>query len=317
MAKSILLTGGLGYVGGRLSKYLSSMGHQVYALSRNKKAIQSNAITVLTNEEVLKNEVLDAGNIDVVIHLAATNEIVCGQNPKLSNEVNINGTVEWLEWARQKNVKHFIYFSTVHVYGSPLKGFYTEDSRCLPAHPYSITHKAAEDYVNWYNRDFNLKCSIVRLSNSFGYPAFNTADRWSLLVNDICKQIVGKRKIELRSNRFQQRDFIALFDVCTAVQSIVEQKRVNKSHSPLSPIYNLTNGSSKTLMEMALMVKTTAEEYLNEEVELIFDENKDAMEDSLIISNKNLTEIGWSVASSKEKDEIIGLLDFITKYSPK
>lgn len=317
MVKSILLTGGLGYVGGRLSEYLSSIGHQVYALSRNEKAIQSDTITVLTNDEVLKNEVFDAGSIDVVIHLAATNEIVCGQNPKLSNNVNINGTLEWLEWSKQNKVNHFIYFSTVHVYERPLKGLYTEDSQCLPAHPYSITHKTAEDYVNWYHRDFNLKCSIVRLSNSFGYPAFNTADRWSLLVNDICKQIIDKRKIELRSNRFQQRDFIALFDVCTAVQSIVEQKIDSKNHLPLSPIYNMTNGSSKTLIEMALMVKSTAEEYLNEEVELIFDENKDAAEDPLIISNKNLKEIGWSTTPFKEKDEIIGLLDFIIKHKKK
>ena len=311
MSKNVLITGGLGYVGGRVSEYLTSNGFNVIALSRAKKVIESEQITILTNESVLKNNSLDNLKIDVIVHLAATNELVCNSNPKLSNEVNINGTLEWLEWAERNQVSHFIYFSTVHVYERPLKGVYTEKSNCFPLHPYSITHKSAEDYVNWYNQDFNINCSIIRLSNSFGYPAFNTSDRWTLFVNDICKQIVENKKIVIRSNRFQQRDFISLYDVCSAVKFIIEKNTQSKDSQQKSAIFNLSKGSSQTLLEMASFVKSIAEEYFKEKIELIFDEKQDAPEEKLVISNNKLRALGWFNSLSKEKEEIIGLFNFI------
>lgn len=315
MSKNILITGGLGYVGGRLTQYLSSSGYQVYALSRSKRNIGLKNVSVLTNESVLVESVLEDIQIDVIIHLAATNEIVCGLNPALSNEININGTLQWLKWAEANQVVHFIYFSTVHVYDRPLKGEYSEISNCNPAHPYSITHKAAEDYVNWYHRDFNINCSIIRLSNSFGFPAFNTSDRWSLFVNDICKQIVANKEIVINSNRHQQRDFISLYDVCSAVELIIEKKETLKKKSYPSAIYNLSRGSSKSLMEMSMMVQSIAEEYFNEKINLLFDKEKDAEEKELVISNKKLKALGWSNSLINEKAEIIGLLDFIIKHN--
>ena len=134
--KSIVITGGLGYVGGRLSKYFADKGFQVYAISRSKKVDYQN-ITVYTEEKVFEEKVLDSVTVDAVIHLAATNEITCSKDPKWSNEVNINGTLRWLEWSAKNQIGQFIYFSTVHVYARPLIGKFSEESSCKPNHPYS------------------------------------------------------------------------------------------------------------------------------------------------------------------------------------
>lgn len=310
--KNIVISGGLGYVGGRLSTYFANQGHRVFALSRSKKVNYPN-INALTNSEVIKNNILETKKIDAFIHLASTNEIECAQNPLKSNEVNINDTLKWLEWAKNNKVKQFIYFSTVHVYARPLVGVFSEGNKCLPSHPYSITHKCAEDYALWYSSDFNLPVKIVRLSNSFGYPAFPTANRWSLFINDLCKKIVSNKKIEIRSNSLQKRDFISLNNVCKAVESLMELKNTNSENT----IYNLSRGRSQTLLEVAEQIKSVAESYLNEKIELLYDPKKNNETPMLEISNKKIRSTGWNLNEQDFDEEIIKTIQFFQNYNIK
>lgn len=311
--KNIVITGGLGYVGGRLSKYFADLGHHVYALSRSKKVDYPN-ITILKNKDVLDFNALDNIKVDVLIHLAATNEITCTNEPQKSNEVNINGTLDWLEWSSKNKVSQFIYFSTVHVYARPLIGSFSESSICRPNHPYSISHKSAEDYVHWYRSDFGLNTTIVRLSNSFGYPAFPTADRWTLFVNDICHQIIKSRSFELRSNVLQHRDFISISEVCEGVQHLLEVKNLS-INTIEDTIYNLSMGKSTSLLDFAKLIKNIAEEYLGESIELIYDESKSELIDETHISNQKLVNLGWAPSKVHHQEEIKLTLDYFSQYA--
>ena len=107
---------------------------------------------------------------------------------------NIGETVRLLEAAQRSGVRKFIYFSTAHVYGAPLIGDIHEDCVCRPIHPYSITHKSAEDFVLAARGRTDINAVVIRLSNSFGAPAYDTSNRWTLLVNDLCKQANIKSK---------------------------------------------------------------------------------------------------------------------------
>lgn len=252
-----MITGGMGYVGGRLSAFFSGIdGYSVTALSR--KSID---FPLPANLEVRHPNDVDQLTPDIVIHLAALNEHECVAYPQKAIEFNIGGTLGWLEWSREKGVKKFIYFSTAHVYAKPLVGFIDEHSKPLPIHPYAITHKAAEDYTLAWANEYQIDTTIVRLSNSFGAPAYPTADRWTLLVNDLCQMAVNERKMILHSDGMQQRDFICLSDVCTAVENIL-----NKPTS--AEIYNLGLGRSSTVWDMALEIQSTAEEVLGFRPEL-------------------------------------------------
>jgi UDP-glucose 4-epimerase len=297
--KNIMITGGLGYVGGRLSSYFADLGHQVFALSRSKTVDYPN-ITVLTNEEVLKEGRLKTTAIDVVIHLAAANEVDCSQNPSKSNAININGTLEWLNWSKNNRVGDFIYFSTIHVYARPLTGVFQEASFCIPNHPYSISHKSAEDYVLWYRSDFHLNTKIIRLSNSFGYPAFATADRWTLFVNDSCRQIAESRQFELYSNVLQHRDFISLTEVCLAIEQLIDYHPISSKDS----IFNLSKGRSKTLLELAQLIKEVGEEYYEQEIKLIYDSAKSKRVKKVDIKNEKLKAIGWNPTATNDREEI-------------
>ena len=143
------------------------------------------------------------------------------RNPEEAIDINVKLTLKWLNWSKQHDVKKFIYFSTAHVYSKPLLGVFDEESMTTPSHPYSITHKSAEDYVLSYNKNYRLNSIVVRLTNSFGYPAYPTADRWTLFINDICKQVAENKEFKINSNPLQKRDFISLSTFVKLLKSLV------------------------------------------------------------------------------------------------
>jgi UDP-glucose 4-epimerase len=79
-------------------------------------------------------------------------------------------------------VTKFVYFSTAHVYGSPLQGLIDENSTPRPMHDYAITHRLAEDYVLQANSDKDITGSILRLTNSVGSPLNSKENCWMLFV---------------------------------------------------------------------------------------------------------------------------------------
>lgn len=306
--QNILISGGLGYVGGRLCSYFSEKSeYNVFALTRSKTLQDYNTdIEVLSNEDVLNENRLENIKIDVFIHLAAMNEKECVQDHLKCNEININGTLKWLEWAKNKGVSKFIYFSTVHVYDKPLRGFYSEESNAFPAHPYSISHKCAEDYVLLYYHEHNLEVAIVRLSNSFGYPAFSTANRWTLFINDICKQAVKTGNINIYSNILQVRDFISLSNVCRAIDLLINYEIPDTDNR----IFNLSKGHSDSLIDIAKLVQRVTQDYFKKKVDIVYDKKKQNEVTSLIISNEKLKGIGWEPTTKNDETEIKKTLEF-------
>src|SRR5690349_14735169 len=125
----VIISGGLGYVGGRLSKYFAEEGHEVVALSRQAGKLSGiefpSKMSVLHPDEVLKDTSVING-ADVFIHLAGMNENDCIKYPLKAIDVNIAGTLNWLEAAYTSRINRFVYFSTAHVYGKPLNGYYDE-----------------------------------------------------------------------------------------------------------------------------------------------------------------------------------------------
>ena len=114
-------------------------------------------------------------------------------------------------------MKRFIYFSTAHVYGSPLAGVIQEENVTRPLHPYAISHRSAEDFVLSAHDRGVLAGVVVRLSNVYGPPVHAEPKCWSLVVNDLCHQAVCERRVSLRSAGLQRRDFITMHDVCGVV----------------------------------------------------------------------------------------------------
>ncbi len=261
----ILITGGFGFVGGRLTRRLSEE-HEVWVSSR--KNVPDGILRLHGNvrridHSLLLNPGLFPAFIDTVIHLAALNEGDCLKNPSEAIRVNVDETRMILENSITRGVSDFIYFSTAHIYGSPLHGKITEESLPVPTHPYAITHRSAEDFVVAASMQKRIRGIVFRLSNSFGAPVSPHVDRWTLLANDLCRQAVEKGRLTLRSNGCQYRDFICLSDVEEVVAEIIARAK-----NPEHIIYNLGSGISMRVIEMTDMIIQTAVTVLNKNISL-------------------------------------------------
>ena len=310
--QNIFITGGLGFVGSRLSFFLQNTKKYNVTVStrKRKKDLPDDFIKTgiefidyFSLKEIEQLEFLK--EIDTIIHLAALNEVDCVKFPQKAIEFNIWGSVNLIKTAQKGGIKNFIYFSTVHVYSSPLLGVLNETANCRAAHPYSITHKAAEDYILAERDRTDINATVIRLSNSFGSPAFDTSDRWTLLVNDICKQAITENKITLRSNGEQKRDFITLEDVEQAIYLILDKKKENL----FDGIINLASEKAIKIIEIAKIVQSEYQKLYSQKINIEKSNKKDINNDNLKIDISRLKSLGFEPENNFEK-EISNMLKF-------
>lgn len=259
MTQRMLITGGLGYIGGRLAQALAILPEVKVVLGTRTNQEPPywlpNASVEITCWNDLQSLRKACAGVDTILHLAAMNEIDSERDPVGALEINGVATARLLEAAKAENVKRFVYFSTAHVYSSPLVGCIDETTCPLPRHPYSTSHRAAEDLVLTAHDKGLLTGVVLRVSNSFGAPAHIEVNRWTLLVNDLCKQAANTGELQLRSSGLQKRDFITLTDVCRAVVHLLGLSREELNDG----IFNIGGAWTPTVFEMAGLVASRCE----------------------------------------------------------
>lgn len=227
--RKVLITGGMGYVGARVAQELSGRGDLDIVLgSRNTQHSPRwlPHATVVGMDWCVQQSLSDACfGVDVILHLAAMNEIECARDPVAALEANGVYSVRLLEAAKLQKVPRFIYLSTAHVYGAPLAGRIDETVLPRPRHPYATSHRAAEDAVLAAHDDGKITGLVLRLSNGFGAPAHPDVNRWTLLVNDLCRQAASERSLTLRTAGLQRRDFVTLHDVGRAFSHVIDMTK--------------------------------------------------------------------------------------------
>ena len=303
--KNVLITGGSGYLGGRIANYLASFSeYNIFIASRNDYK-NNNKFNYRKIDWTSKNSLQNVcQNIEIIIHLAAMNANECNENPEKAYEINVLNTKKLIESAQINNVKKVIYFSTAHVYSSLLSGVIDEKTSTLNPHSYAKTHLLAEKFIFDFNKKNNSQGIILRLSNSFGAPLDQNSNCWMLFANDICKTGILESKIFIKSNPFQLRDFITLLDVCRATKHFLDYK----IKSNLNPIFNLGGKLTLTLIDFAKLVQNELSLFLNEKVEIISKSNN--KKKSIFEYNIDKLESTGFVLESKIKDEIVSLIKF-------
>jgi UDP-glucose 4-epimerase len=238
--------------------------------------------------------------VDTVVHLASPNEHTCAKSPETAlQEISI-ATLRLCEAAAKANVKHFIYFSTAHVYASPLHGNFNEESKTEPKHPYAYAHLAAEHIVASFAENKKIpKCTVIRLSNGMGAPERYQVDRWTLLVNDLCTQAIQSSTLKLNSDGRGLRDFVTLTDVANALLHIIAHP-----HNSTFEVYNLARGKSASIIAITEMVVKQAQTVLNKNltIQKKDPENSSATPPHLAISIDKLARTGFQWTNNFEKE---------------
>jgi len=265
----VLITGGLGYLGGRLTSHLLHQGHDVFVGTRKKlkslKEPLSFAIPVQmdwTNSNSLKSS---AKGIDAVIHAAGMDAQACSANPVKALEVNGKYTAMMVESARSNAVKQFIYLSTSHVYRNPMIGDIDETSPTTNLHPYATSKLAGEKVVLFAKQMGKIQGIVLRLSNGSGHPIFPNTKCWHLILNDLCRQAVENKILILHSEKFIQRNFIPMSNVCMGIGHFL---KLSENHLDSSP-FNLCSEKSHSLYQLAHLISTRCKAVLGYDLEII------------------------------------------------
>ena len=250
----ILITGGFGFVGGRLAVHLAQAGHQIVLGSR-KAYCQPDWLPQAEVEQIKWEDAAALGRscngVDVVIQAAGMNAQDCLADPATALTVNGVSTARLVTAASRSNVQRFIYISTAHVYGNPLAGTITEETCPRNFHPYATSHLAGDHAVLSAHQRGTIRGNVLRLSNAFGAPAHKDVNCWMLLVNDLCRQAVLARKLVLQTSGLQQRDFVGLSEVCRAVAHLT----VGHDEYMQGGIFNVGTGVSRSVFAMAQLIQ--------------------------------------------------------------
>jgi UDP-glucose 4-epimerase len=273
--KKVLITGGSGYIGSRLSLYLSQKGFDIIPLCNskfpdNREWVQSMYLVLqgdLRNQATLDK--IQALRPDAIIHLVSLDHNQSGINIEETMRVNVQSTWELLSLSESIGLDKFIYFSTTQVYGKTSEKVVTENTKLNPINAYGLTHKMSEDLVDFYKRSKNLDAVSLRLSNSYGEPVFYDANCWSLVVNDLCKSAFLHKKIVLNSDGLATRDFIHYSTICSAVEQLLNTDVISTNKA-----INLSAGESISLLSLALLVKKVYQNRFNNPIDIFINKTE-------------------------------------------
>ena len=306
----ILITGGLGLVGGRLANHLLQEGHQVVIGSR--KTTEPPAL--LSQAKVDKIEYDDQAalenhcyGIDVIIHAAGMNAQACIDNPEAALSFNGEMTARLVTAANRAGVLRFIYLSTAHVYTSPLVGIITELTPTKNLHPYATSNLLGENAVIDKCKFGKTQGIVLRLSNAFGAPIYKDVNCWALLINDLCKQAIQTRKLVLRTSGLEERDFIGLSNVCHGIEYFV----LAQSKAKQVGIFNMGSGVSHTVLEIASLIQHRCAEVLGFKPELKpSKKGSNKRKTKLKFNTDKITSLGVDLSSIEITEEIDNLLRY-------
>jgi len=272
----ILVIGASGYIGSRLSYFLSKNGHEVTALcfpnipdhSEWVSSMQEVIVGDITSETTI-NEITDKP-FDTAIHLVSLDHHDSNKKPEFVNSINVMPVWNLLESFKQKHtLEKFIYFSTVQIYGKLPSGVIDESLKPNPLNPYGLTHLMAEEICNMFNANSDMSCINLRLSNSYGSPMFGDANCWWLVINDMCKTAFKKKQITILSDGSPQRDFIHSSDICFAIENLI-----NSSNNVATPnTFNLASGNTLTIFELATLVREVFKTRYGIDIPVVLPEN--------------------------------------------
>jgi UDP-glucose 4-epimerase len=311
MSATVLLVGGFGNLGGRIAAHLSQFqDHQIVLASRRKQA----APLWAKDAQTIQLDVTDPTtftnipkSVNCIVQLAATNDVDSAQNPELARTVTTEGTASLLNAAIHNGIERFVYFSTAHVYGAPLQGTFTESSPTHAVHPYATTHLQAELAVGAAHERGEILGIRVRLSNGFGRPMTYEAADWRTLTSDLCRQAVLEKRMEMRTDGLQERNFITKTDIARAVQHLIALPKTDVSNG----LFNLGGSGSQTLLAMANMIQERAQKKFGVEIPLHRPEPTNTDSQHLNFNIHKLLNTGFMLTENalREIDDFLDMIE--------
>ena len=231
----ITLLGGSGFLGSHVAEELGKRGYRIKIfdkvkskwLKKNQKMIVGNILNYSNLEKAIKNS-------DVVYHFAALADLEKALvRPIETVNLNILATVYVLDLCRKYKVKRLVYASSIYV-NSKEGGFYRSSK------------KAAEDYIEEFNKLYGINFTIMRYGSLYGSRA--GADNG---VYRIVNSAIKKNRVQYEGNKYSSREYIHVKDAAKASVHVLagqyKNKHVNITGKKKIKVLAFLNKLSKTL----------------------------------------------------------------------
>lgn len=253
--KSILITGGAGFIGSNFVRYMINkypdyriivLDALTYAGNRdNLSDLEKNSNYLFYHGNILDKAVVDnlVSNVDTIINFAAETHVDRSILEAGSFiQTDVVGTFTLLEAARKYHIGTFIQISTDEVYGSIEKGSFTENSNLQPNSPYSASKASADLLVRSYFKTYDVPAIITRSSNNFGpyqYP--------EKVIPLFITNALEDKPLPLYGDGKNVRDWIYVLDNCEAIDVVLHQGKHGE-------VYNIGGGNELENIRITEMI---------------------------------------------------------------
>lgn len=220
---SYLVTGGAGFIGSYLVRFLLDKGESVRVVDNFSTGKRENLEEVTSKIELVEGNLNDRAvaaaavdGVEFVFHEAAIPSVPRSvENPMESHEANTSATLVLLQEAREAGVRRLVYASSSSVYGANPELPKVESMRTEPLSPYAVAKLAAEHYCLVFHNLYGLETVALRYFNVFG-PRQDPNSPYSGVVSRFIDAIVSNTAPTIHGDGEQTRDFTYVDNVAHA-----------------------------------------------------------------------------------------------------
>ena len=248
----ILVTGGAGFIGSHIVDRLLDEGFKVRVLDNLSTGEKKNLAQHQNNKsfqfiegdirnfDLVKNTVK---GVDAVFHEAALVSVTRSvENPLLSNEINVTGTVNLLKACVDAHVKRFVYASSCAVYGDTETLPNHENLAPKPLSPYAVEKLAAEKYAKVFHNVYGLETVSLRYFNVYG-PRQKYGP-YSGVISIVINRLLENKPPIICGDGEQTRDFINVKDVVEANMLALSKRKA------VGEVFNISTGEATTINKL-------------------------------------------------------------------
>lgn len=251
---NILITGGAGFIGSELGKFLLKQGHNVKILDTLEYGYRDN---FEDNETLKENFILDdvrspdfgkhLKGIDVVYHFAGVSALPeCESNPYKAFDINTSGVANVLNACRNSNVKKIIFASTSAIYeNNNNEEVHQETDSVCPNLIYATSKYCAEQLCKAYAQNYGMDITICRFFNVFG-PHQDFKRKYPPFTSYLIREALAGRTPTIFNTADCKRDYIYIDDL---MQYLLRMALTDKKYE--AEIFNLATGNAYSALEIA------------------------------------------------------------------